>query len=139
MFSLITLFCRYITAYFRLPKCIAELEKNIETELRTLECKRAKCDFSLDVTHNGYLIVELLFRDPKNVNLTLESIPKRISLGKNSFHLGFIGKNNMSLRHFTCISVVSNTYLEYDCLSKDVKIVSRSQKITPVLLFFIAS
>jgi hypothetical protein len=107
-------------------------------ELRPFYCRRSKCIAPLEISTNGYLILDVLYKAlPENVNLPIDCLPKRIFIGNEFYNLAFIGRYNCSIRHFTCISVVSNSFIEYDCLSKNVLRVDRKLKIHPVLLFFV--
>lgn len=132
-----SVFLRYVEVFFPKAISISHLEAELNKCLRIQECKSKKCRESMEVAHIfPFIFVEFLVRE-KKIQISLESIPRKIKIRNVNFLLSFIVIFTPDPKHFTSVTVNNNLYFLHDDCSEKVLLLSKDYKVNPQTAFYI--
>lgn len=111
---------------------LKDFDKALESSVYIFECFRDSECF-VDVHIKNFLILNFLAR--KELNISLDSLPKQINLRGKCYNLGFVIRRLPD--HFTCVAPHNDYFLHFDCLARTPNIMKGNEKIIPLFVFYV--
>ncbi|EFN60309.1 hypothetical protein EAG_13811, partial [Camponotus floridanus] len=103
------------------------------------ECKQCKGNVELRVNYHSHLLIECIA--DKNVEVTIKTFPKILTLDNASFSLiGIIhysgGHNIKSVGHYSAYASYGENWILFDDLLKKCQFVTEDTTVNPVLSLY---